>query len=126
MRAACAQALEAARAKEQVARLQEEQDRQAAAGLQAFMGQGTGKQVKAAPAAPARRKPKAPLPPARPGLISALFGWGDDRPMADRLAEVVIDWVELRGDRPVPKPQVAVPFVTSPPAGSCPLGPIRP
>ena len=56
-----------------------------------------------------QEQPKVPLPPPPPGsrLWAALLGQGDARPLSQRLTELVVDWVELRGDRPVPKPKVA-------------------
>ncbi|KAK9792478.1 hypothetical protein WJX73_003670 [Symbiochloris irregularis] len=50
--------------------------------------------------------PSAPQSQAKGGVVSALFGRGDTRPISERLIQVVVDWVELRGDRPVPKPKV--------------------
>lgn len=79
-----------AQAKGQVETLQEQQK-------QAAEGEGQ------APPAPQSTEQKVPSPP---GLLSALWGQGDPRPLSERLSEVVVDWVELRGDRPVPQPKV--------------------
>ena len=99
----CQQVAEEERAKGQLATLQQEGQ-----GRESNKGKQAGKE---APGPPGGRQEgqqqKVPSPPSKPGLMSALFGRGDTRPLLERLTEVVIDWVELRGDRPVPKPKVA-------------------